>query len=232
MMSLTYYIKMFTHPTCDPNKFHWLPYTGQMSEKWSSGFVGGNVYFRLWVGPPNTALPIELLSCDFTCSKSGVNASWQTATETNNHYFSIERSIDAVYWNKIADIPAAGNSLGVLSYTYQDTIQIPAITYYRLSQTDYDGKLKILETKAIDPCVKTSDISIYPNPVNQIFYAKGPVSAIEIYNNLGQLKQTEKTEPLNPTNEINISQLATGIYFIKCYFNANEFVWFKLNKAE
>ncbi|MEM9982731.1 MAG: hypothetical protein AAF734_09550, partial [Bacteroidota bacterium] len=86
-----------------------------------------------------TPLPIELLSFDAKAvSSKEVHLTWQTLTELNNAYFTVERSLDAATWEAIGEVPGAGNSASLLSYLYVDQAPYQGISYYRLKQTDFD----------------------------------------------------------------------------------------------
>lgn len=98
-------------------------------------------------------LPIELLS--FNCRGTGeyVIIDWSTASETNNDYFTIERSNDAIYFVNVSIVRGAGNSTSIKTYNIKDLSPSKGINYYRLRQTDYDGKTEvsaIVATKIID----------------------------------------------------------------------------------
>lgn len=84
-------------------------------------------------------LPIELVN--FTAVPNGkqVDLHWQTATEINNDYFTIERSQDGVETTIVATVPGAGNSNALLRYAAIDPSPLPGTSFYRLKQTDYNG---------------------------------------------------------------------------------------------
>jgi len=89
-----------------------------------------------------STLPIELL---FFNAKKGdnntVQLDWATATEINNDYFTIERTVDGIFYQTIATLKGAGNSTSILFYNTDDfNPPLDQIVYYRLKQTDYDGK--------------------------------------------------------------------------------------------
>lgn len=86
-----------------------------------------------------TLLPIEI--ADFTVVKDGENAKleWTTLTERNNAYFTIEKSDDGIHWEVLYNLNGQGNSNSPYYYTVIDTSPFEGTTYYRLSQTDYDG---------------------------------------------------------------------------------------------
>ncbi|MFH0893509.1 MAG: hypothetical protein V2A54_03645 [Bacteroidota bacterium] len=87
----------------------------------------------------NTVLPIELISFDAQCKNNKNIITWSTASETNNDYFTLERSNDANNFIPVSTISGHGNTNSVHNYSYTDEIQNGQETYYRLSQTDFDG---------------------------------------------------------------------------------------------
>jgi hypothetical protein len=105
----------------------------------------------------NNPLPVNLLSFDaelVSDLNESVNLTWSTATEQNNDFFTISRSIDGVYWENIASISGSGNSNSQLNYGYIDRM-LPLLKnntqtiYYRLSQTDFDGEREFFDPIAI-----------------------------------------------------------------------------------
>lgn len=89
-----------------------------------------------------SALPIELLDFGGEWREGGNRLMWQTATETNNDYFTIRWSTDGKYFYSIAKVPGAGNSAWGIRYEYLDEDCQEGINYYVLRQTDYDGRWK------------------------------------------------------------------------------------------
>jgi len=88
------------------------------------------------------ATPLPIILKDFTAKFNGesVDLFWETASEINNDYFSIEKSSDGKDFLTIAKIEGAGYSSNNLSYYSEDKYPFPGTIYYRLRQTDYDGK--------------------------------------------------------------------------------------------
>jgi hypothetical protein len=93
--------------------------------------IGGDVH--------DNPLPVEWLSMDVSQVDGVVNINWQTATETNNHYFSIQRSPDGFNFQQLGQVPGAGNSSIINRYSFADYDPLPGIGYYRIMQTDFDG---------------------------------------------------------------------------------------------
>ncbi len=91
-------------------------------------------------------LPVEFLSFEGEVLTEGNQLQWVTASETNNDFFTLERSFDGQSFETIAKITGVGNSQLPSRYEYLDRETTAAITYYRLSQTDFDGRIEFLAT--------------------------------------------------------------------------------------
>jgi fibronectin-binding autotransporter adhesin len=113
-------------------------------------------------------LPIELMSFTTFYNGKSVDVKWVTATEINNDYFTIERSLDGINYEIVAIISSkaiSGNSTSSLSYYYEDLNSKPGIYYYRLKQTDYDGKYSYSPvSKVIITCNNEFTFNVFPNP--------------------------------------------------------------------
>ena len=101
-------------------------------------------------GDQAVALPVELLSFDAKRYQGNVKVDWKTASEINNDYFTIERSIDGENFERISEVDGAGNSTHTISYFMIDTDYKNGINYYRLKQTDYNGSETLSEIVAVD----------------------------------------------------------------------------------
>lgn len=108
-------------------------------------------------------LPIELLNFEIVKNESKINIQWSTASETNNDYFSVEKSKNSFDWTVVKIIPGAGNSTVTKKYETVDAEPYSGISYYRLKQTDYDGKFSYPAIKSIMNEAQPV-FNIYPNP--------------------------------------------------------------------
>ena len=163
-------------------------------------------------------LPIELISFKVTCDKNKANLSWITASETNNAFFTIEKSKNGDLWEIIAKIDGAGNSNSVLNYDYLDLSPIYGSSYYRLKQTDYDGKFAYSEMINLQSCIDiNSALSIFPNPtkdlINVICKSNEILYSIEIISISGQVVFSEKGNSAKMI--INTSNIANGLYYLQ-----------------
>lgn len=160
-------------------------------------------------------LPVSLLSFNADCGNGNVVLSWSTASETNNKYFTIERSSDGINFQAIATIPGAGNSDAEREYTYTDTDPQGGNNYYRLSQTDYDGNSTSYNITTCN--ANTEEIgNVYPNPTTGKFSVSvnATVSELQIFNALGQKIAISHQPPANGEIQIDLSAEPSGVYIL------------------
>ena len=119
-----------------------------------------------------TPLPIELLSFDAVKDGSRVRLTWTTATEINNDYFTIERSSNGVDFEPILLHEGAGNSFDVIDYLRYDERPLIGTNYYRLKQTDFDGKTETFETRLVVFDGEYSQMTLYPNPASSELFVE------------------------------------------------------------
>lgn len=100
---------------------------------------------------PCIILPIELLVFEGENYDYYNRLKWSTATEINNDYFLIERSDDGANWLTLTSINGNGTTSEKNDYSYNDYDYQRGVTnYYRLSQTDFDGKRKYFDIISVD----------------------------------------------------------------------------------
>jgi hypothetical protein len=145
----------------------------------------------------NTPIPlsIELLSFTGECYNQNILLEWSTATETNNDYFSIERSIDGINWQIFTIVDGAGNSSSLKNYSVIDEDPYNDISYYRSKQTDFDGNFRYSTIIFVKKCVQDiTELAIYPNPANETLnlsfggesFNKDKIISTSIYTLLGE----------------------------------------------
>jgi hypothetical protein len=117
----------------------------------------------------NAPLPVSLSDFEASVITEGndhiVLLKWQTASEVNNNYFTIERSDDGVKWNSLRDIPGKGTYNGVSTYQTIDQNPLFGKSYYRLKQTDYNEDFQYVGgVKAVSIKSETMAVNVFPNP--------------------------------------------------------------------
>jgi len=145
----------------------------------------------LSVYPPPSPLPVSLLSFSAKSQNNNiVLLNWETEAELNNDYFTLERSQNGTQFSTLTKVDGAGNSTNIHKYSFRDDKPLPGVSYYRLKQTDFNGKSYIYKPASV--MLKTlqssvSAIQVSPNPFSDSFNAvfeakaKGAVQ-IKIFN--------------------------------------------------
>ncbi len=169
-------------------------------------------------------LPIELNYFTAILNQNEVVINWQTATEENNDYFSIERSTNGYDFEEIATIAGAGNSSINLDYSYTDNNPKLGTSYYRLRQTDYDGDDEAFEIVSIN-----NDASIALNKKLSVEWEDESMVInldqqrsnlnIELFDVNGRIIESKQVSTSNRI-EFETSFIPKGIYIVRVHDNA------------
>ncbi|HQQ83933.1 MAG TPA: T9SS type A sorting domain-containing protein [Cyclobacteriaceae bacterium] len=179
--------------------------------------------FSPWVvTDPATPLPVQLK--DFTAAFNGsvVELKWNTETELNNDFFTIQRTADGEIFEDIGNVKGAGTTATPQRYIAQDLHAAPGRWYYRLRQTDYDGQFTFSKLVMVDVPL-LAGWHIYPNPTQtsdiQIKFSNGDIgkSAFVIIHDIhGQELMRVKLSDIDQ-NAISLKLpegIAPGVYII------------------
>lgn len=122
------------------------------------------------IGQTSSPLPIELLSFTGTEKNDHNLLEWVTLTETNNEYFTLERSSNGIDFIPVGKVAGAGTSRVQLSYSFKDMTPPKGVNYYRLRQTDFDGTTTTSKIIALRRHTSANfQISVAPNPSKGVF---------------------------------------------------------------
>ena len=184
-----------------------------------------NAYYT--VGTTNTltsVLPIELVSFDALCENDKVSVQWVVATQINNRYFSIERTVNGSTYELLATVNGAGTTKQIRNYSFVDNAPLKGISYYRLKQTDGDGSEKTYKLVQVNCHDQAAQITIYPNPSGGAFTLEGVAlnAFITVYNTLGLMVHSQKAD--SSLQQIDLSYLPVGVYVIRVVDAHNETV--------
>lgn len=147
-------------------------------------------------------LPSELVSF-YGMNNHEINSIyWQTASEQNNDYFTLNHSTDGYNFVQIAQLDGAGNSDQTLSYSFDHVRPSAGINYYKLSSTDFDGTNY---SKGIIAINTKSNLSFYNVITSSIELSSK--SSVALYSLEGKLILTAENTTQIPFNE-------TGVYLL------------------
>jgi len=183
-------------------------------------------HYTLGSGHDNP-LPVGLIDFIATTENNNVILKWATSSEINNNYFTIERSSDATNFTELTRVNGAGTSSVALQYSFIDENPINGISYYRLKQTDYDGKVSIFKMISVKLNVKSKsyygDLTIRPNPFTETFTAdftceKNEDITMALVGMNGKILLTEKIQANEGSNSVNIvipANISAGNYLVR-----------------
>jgi len=168
-------------------------------------------------------IPVELSSFNASVKEGKVLLKWQTATETNNKGFEIERKTGNNNWVKIGYVQGKGTTATKNDYSYTDNPATTEKCFYRLKQIDFDGTVNYSkEVEASSNIINSYSLcQNYPNPFNpstSIAYALPYESrvSLKIFNSVGQMVK-ELVNGVKPIGNYDVrfdaSMLSSGVYF-------------------
>ena len=159
-------------------------------------------------------LPVELLSFSAKIEQKNIRLLWETANEINNDYFGIEYSRDGKNYIEIDRIEASKGVHELLEYSYLHKDPDQGTHYYRLKQTDYDGKSAWYGPITVK--LNRHNIVLSPNPIVDILNIKGIKSPfnISIYDTVGRCVIKQSIHSSNNKASLDLSTLLEGMYLI------------------
>ncbi|MCP4124733.1 MAG: T9SS type A sorting domain-containing protein, partial [Bacteroidetes bacterium] len=116
--------------------------------------------YPVWTLVDNSdPLPIELTAFEGNCNNGKIEINWTTWTETNNDFFTVERSNNGTEFEIVDIIEGSGNSNEPINYTVTDDLPYGGTSYYRLKNTDLAGKADYSEIVAVSCGTDENDFS-------------------------------------------------------------------------
>ena len=186
-----------------------------------------HIYASLASSANPCILPVELLSFSGNCeNNNSVKLNWATASEKNNNYFTLERGKETkegekIEWENIGTVKGAGNSSAIRNYTFIDQFETWNLKqetfYYRLKQTDFDGKSETFNPIAVNPCSeKIKCPLIFPNPSSGILTIKNisEEAEVQVHNIMGEKIFSVHLSEEENFFTVNLSEQQNGMYFI------------------
>ncbi|MGN6437561.1 MAG: T9SS type A sorting domain-containing protein [Agriterribacter sp.] len=199
--------------------------------------LNGQVYGP-WVYPQGyfdvqgmnaTPLPVTWLS--FTAkpvqNNQKVQLDWQTGSENNNVFFSIERSANTEQWTTLKEIKGLGNSTHIQFYQSFDELPLQGKSYYRIKQIDADSKTTYSDTRSV--YISTVEkISVYPVPATHTLIIEGNKNALQqlVIVNSNGTRQNNTRMSYSGANKalIDISKLTPGLYYLQTRLGTYKFI--------
>lgn len=184
------------------------------------------------------ALPVEFIKFNgaFEEGNNRVVLVWQTASETNNKGFSIERALDASDdFERIEWVDGKGNSNILHEYNFNDEIiEMGERYYYRLRQIDLDGRSEYSKIITLQTGQSDKYWTIFPNPVRDIITItsaqltqeiEGLIQILDVNGSIvfEEVCLFQKEQEV----KVSIGHLSSGVYSLLLSDNKGQFLTVK-----
>lgn len=182
---------------------------GELLSTWSST---SNKSYAYSPGSANAnPLPIDLMQFVAYTNENNVVIEWTTASEFNNDFFTLEKSYDGIHFEDFKIIEGMGSTSQASFYKEIDSETNASVLYYRLKQTDFDGKESYSDMIMVrmNESQELNINTIYfsnDDLVLEVMSSKNERVQCNIFNMQGQLLYSEK---LSVSAELNTIRLNT-----------------------
>ncbi|MDB5249506.1 MAG: hypothetical protein JWQ40_3900 [Segetibacter sp.] len=155
-----------------------------------------------------------------------VRLEWTAENELNFDRYEVERSTDAISYQKIGEVKA--NNLH--NYTFDDNARAIEMerVFYRIKKVDRDGQF--IYTSIVPINIPVYDrFTVYPNPVSNILTIKmkglltGNIKIIMVDMTGKVVKQSTK-KATGSTVSISTDGLTSGTYNVKILYKGKEYI--------
>jgi surface protein len=228
-----------------------VPGTGLFNSPLTTSYDSGNdeivaetgSFSELVFASNNNTLPVELTRFEGTVVETGsregasnpkARLTWQTATETNNAGFEVQRRDESGTWTQVGSREsqaASGTTNQPQTYRFTDE-NLPYVAdsvSYRLRQVDTDGSATLTEPIAVARSGpdQLQLLSTAPNPARQQVTVRygipeatidaGSRVQMRLYDVLGrQVRSMEaRAEGGRHKRQLDVSSLAAGTYVLR-----------------
>lgn len=163
----------------------------------------------------NVVLPVDLIAFNATPVDHAVLLNWATASEHNNDHFTVERSADGQAWLDIVQVPGAGTSDALHTYSAKDGAPINGAAFYRLRQMDGNGVQSWSSVVEVHPVQDQEDL-VFPNPNHGVFtvISRDVRHPVQVVSSEGHMVPVV-VNYYDDRAEVDATYLPEGVYFVR-----------------
>lgn len=186
------------------------------------GFTG---FGEFGVASGALILPVGIIDLSAQGMDNKIEVSWEVINEANLNHYELERSLDGILFEHLANISPSGTSSQNQTYKYDD-YKVKAFQnyYYRLKSFQNDGQIS--NTSVVMASIISENngfnIELFPNPSYENFKltissSNNEAIQMHVLNSLGQIIHVQDINITNGNNLINIDSKywKAGVYNIK-----------------
>lgn len=193
------------------------------------GFSGDACDFTVANWLATGILPVELSNFHGVALTERNAIRWETASESDNDYFSVLRSFDGINFESVGEVDGVGFSQELNYYQFDDSDVRSGKVYYQLEQFDFNGHSELSEIIALDR--KNSNgglVAAYPSPttgliVTEVNSVKGSNGIISVTDMNGTIIEQKEVYTTGIEKHLfDLSNSAPGMYFVRYQDNKSD----------
>jgi transglutaminase/protease-like cytokinesis protein 3 len=145
---------------------------------------------------------------------------WETATETNNASFTVERSTDGKQFKAASEaLPGRGTTTTRQQYQWQDAHPVAGLNYYRLRQMDYTGATSYSPVVPVTYAAEGVWLQNNTTEAQHLTVTLAPEATathLQVLDAVGRVRfsQFVPAHGEQLTTEVKLPSLASGMYFL------------------
>lgn len=158
-------------------------------------------------------LGVEWGSFQAKAVSDGIRLDWQTLSENDADYFSIQHADYTGDFQAIGTLDCLGNSTEVIDYTFTDRAPATGLNYYRLKQVDLNGESGYSSVVALN--YERDELAVYYlETLQQLVFSKSlkEGTTVTVYQTNGSKVASLS---INETTSAVSLPLAAGIWLIE-----------------
>jgi len=182
------------------------------------------------------ALPVEWISLNAICNEDGKKLNVDVITEDSHDFFTIETSIDTRDWETVLTDKTYYTSGEISHLSYQINTAKSNFPYWRIKSTEKDGSFNYSGINYLD-CEKEERVklSVVPNPItdNTLRFRLNDLEDftsinIQLLGVQQQVIYNERRDTFLSVNEIELSNIPPGVYFLSVELERGKMLWEKV----
>jgi hypothetical protein len=202
--------------------------TVTLEGSFSNSAEANRIEYSFGVAPALTILPVSWGSFAARKASAGVNTlEWTTLSEINTSSFIVERSADGNRFQQLGTVAASGVSSTTKAYAFTDN-SAPAAAYYRLVQTDLDGKQTYSKTVFVRNAAGTQTALALNGNQAYLNFGKSGQRQVALFDGNGRQLALQSTS--NTNLSIALDRYPAGIYLIQVVAAGSDTETFRIRK--
>jgi len=160
-------------------------------------------------------LPVEFSRFEAIADHQINRLSWEVVSEIDVDHYLVERSVDGISWNEIAEVGKDEFSSGPGIYQTEDLQPVPGKSYYRIKMMRTDGHWGY---SVVDDVERDGSLTVYPVPAADVLYLEtenGTPQSIQVIDASGRIVPVEICNTYGKI-ALRVATLEPGIYTLIC----------------